>query len=346
MNTMSKPTLLSGIQPSGDLMIGNYIGAISNWVELQNRYDCLFVIVDLHAITVMQDPAIIRRRSMDFLCLYLACGIDPSKSTIFVQSHVPGHSELTWILDCYTTMGELGRMTQFKEKSRRHRSNINVGLFNYPVLMASDILLYRTDLVPVGDDQKQHIEICRDIATRFNHRHGDVLTLPEPYIPERGARIMSLADPGSKMSKSDENQNSFIGLLDPPDTIRKKLKQAVTDSGSGIRYDPAKPGIANLLTIYSELGGGSISSIEQDFKGKGYGVFKNDLAEAIIEFLRPIQERHRALSEEEAYLTSILGRGAEAARLRSEVVLRKVHDVLGFVPNPERVATKARRHEE
>lgn len=335
MNTMIKPTLLSGIQPSGNLMIGNYIGAIRNWVELQDEYDCLFVLVDLHTITVRQDPAYFKKRCLEFLRLYLACGIDPDKSTIFVQSHVRAHSELSCILNCYTYMGELNRMTQYKEKSSQHSTNINAGLFDYPVLMAADILLYRTDLVPVGDDQKQHLELTRTIAKRFNKIYGDIFTVPEPFISKVGARIMSLQDPGSKMSKSDEDANSYIALLDSPEGVRRKLKRAVTDSGKEIRYDKTKPGICNLLTIYSTISGKSINALEQDYEGKGYGVFKNDLAEIIIEFLKPIQRRYRELYEEHSYLTKILAQGARTARIKSEATLRKVHDVLGFILKDE-----------
>ena len=332
MKNLEKPTLLSGIQPSGNLMIGNHIGAIRNWVALQDKYDCLFVVVDLHAITVRQDPVIFRKRCLEFLCLYLACGIDPAKSTIFIQSHVGTHAELSVILNCYTYMGELNRMTQYKEKSARHDSNINAGLFDYPVLMASDILLYRTDLVPVGDDQKQHLEITRTIASRFNKLYGNIFTIPEPFIPEVGARIMSLQDPGSKMSKSDEDANSYIALLDSPQTVHDKLKRAVTDSGREIRCDAAKPGISNLLTIYSTISGKPTPAIEEDYEGKGYGAFKKDLAELIIAFLKPIQKRYQELSEEHPYLNSIISEGARKARVRSEATLRCVHEALGFVP--------------
>jgi len=332
MIEVAKPTLFSGIQPSGSLMIGNYIGAIGNWVKLQNEYDCLFVIVDLHAITVRHDPEYRRRRCFEFLCLYLACGIDPAKSTVFIQSHVPGHSMLCWILNCYTYMGELNRMTQFKEKSLRHSTNINAGLFDYPVLMAADILLYGTDLVPVGDDQKQHVEISRDIAGRFNRLHGDIFTIPEPYIPEVGARIMGLQDPSSKMSKSDVNTNNTIALLDSPESIHGKLKRAVTDSGREIRCDVRKPGVSNLLTIFSAVTGRTPRAIEEDYEGKGYGVFKRDVAEAVIEFLKPIQRRYWELTEDHAYLNRILFEGAQAARRRSEGMLTEVHDALGLIP--------------
>jgi len=327
-----KPILLSGIQPSGNLMIGNHIGALRNWVRLQDEYDCLFVLVDLHAITVKQDPSDLQRRCYEFLCLYLACGIDPAKNTIFVQSHVPGHSELSWILNCFTYMGELNRMTQFKEKSNRHSSNVNAGLFDYPVLMAADILLYNTNLVPVGDDQKQHLELARNVAERFNNLYGEIFTVPEPYIPEVGARIMSLQDPTSKMSKSDDNPNNYIALLDSPDVIRKKLKRAVTDSGKEIKYDEAKPGVCNLLSIYSAITGKSIDVVEQDYGGKGYGHLKNDIAEIVVEFLNPIQERYRELAKDRQYVEKILSEGATIARARSEMMLRNIHDLLGFIP--------------
>lgn len=327
-----KPILLSGIQPSGNLMIGNYIGALSNWAKLQDQYDCLFVLVDLHAITLKQNPKDLQQRCYDFLSLYLACGIDPEKSTIFVQSHVAGHSELSWILNCFTYMGELNRMTQFKEKSKRHSSNVNVGLFDYPVLMAADILLYDTDLVPVGDDQRQHLELTREVAERFNNLYGDVFTIPQIYIPEVGARIMSLLDPKTKMSKSDDNPKNYIALLDSADIIRNKLKQAVTDSGKEIKFDKNKPGICNLLTIYSAITGKPLNVIEQDYVGKGYGHLKNDLAEIIIEFLEPIKKRYGACAENQQYIEKILMEGAKAARVRSEQTMKKVQDVLGFIP--------------
>ena len=327
-----KPVLLSGIQPSGNLMIGNYIGAIRNWVKLQDEYDCLFVLVDLHAITIKQDPADLLRRCYEFLCLYIACGINPGKNTIFVQSHVPAHSELLWILNCFTYMGELNRMTQFKEKSKRYSTNVNAGLFDYPVLMAADILLYNTDLVPVGDDQKQHLELARNLAERFNNLYGDVFTIPKPYIPEHGARIMSLQNPLSKMSKSDENDSNYIALLDSPDIIQKKLKRAVTDSEKEVRYDESRSGVANLMTIYSVITGKSYGDIEQDYVGKGYGHLKNDLAEIIIEFLKPIQKQYKEISENREYIKNILFDGAEIARARSKAMLEKVHDALGFIP--------------
>ncbi|NMA95118.1 MAG: tryptophan--tRNA ligase, partial [Clostridiales bacterium] len=282
--------IFSGSQPSGLLTLGNYVGALRNWVILQDDYDCIYCIVDLHSLTVRQDPKELRACSRSFLAQYLACGLDPEKSTIFIQSHVSAHAELTWILNCFTYMGELGRMTQFKEKSKIHSDNINAGLFTYPVLMAADILLYQTDLVPVGEDQKQHLEITRDIAERFNNIYGDVFTVPEGYIPKVGARIMSLQDPTSKMSKSDENPNSFIGILDDPDTIMRKFRRAITDSDTEIRYDEQdKAGISNLMSIYSCMTGKDFDEIEKEFVGKGYGDFKTAVGESVIEVLKPIQ---------------------------------------------------------
>lgn len=330
---MKKRVLFSGIQPSGQLLIGHYLGAIKNWVHLQDEFDCLFALVDLHAITVPQDPNILRDRCYELVALYIACGIDPKKNILFVQSQVKAHAELGWILNCFTYMGELQRMTQFKDKSKRHETNINVGLFDYPVLMAADILLYNTNLVPVGDDQKQHLELTRDLAIRFNNRFGDIFTVPEPYIPPVGGRIMSLQDPLKKMSKSDEDPNSYIALLDSPDTIRQKLKRAVTDSGKEIHFDSEqKPGIANLLTIFSILTQQSIPDIEQHFKNKGYGDFKRETAEAIIEFLAPLQKKYHELRQDESTLRAILKQGALEASRRANAMLKKVHDALGFIP--------------
>lgn len=328
----SKPVLLSGIQPSGNLMIGNYIGSLRNWVHLQREYDCLFVLVDLHAITVRQDPAHLFRRCYEFLSLYIACGIDPQENTIYVQSHVSGHSQLAWILNCFSSMGELNRMTQFKDKSLRHSHNLNAGLFDYPVLMAADILLYGTAVVPVGEDQKQHLELARNLAERFNNLYGTTFTVPEPYIPKVGARIMSLQNPELKMSKSDDNANNYIALLDPPDIIKKKVQRAVTDSGREITYDAEKPGLRNLLTIYSVLADKPIEAIVQQYQGRGYGQLKSDLADVIIETLRPIQDRYSEISSNKDYIHAILLEGAERARARSEVMLRRVHNVLGFIP--------------
>jgi tryptophanyl-tRNA synthetase len=335
MAEKKKPVLLSGIQPSGNLMIGNYIGALSNWVRLQDDYDCYYVLVDLHAITVRQDPEDLRRRCYEFLALYLASGIDPQKSTIFVQSHVPAHSELAWVLNCFTYFGELNRMTQFKDKAARHADNVNAGLFDYPVLMAADILLYKANLVPVGEDQKQHLELTRDIAQRFNSIYGDTFAVPEPYIPDVGARIMSLQDPTAKMSKSDEDPNASIGLLDPPDVLQGKIKRAVTDSGRDIVYRSDKPGIANLLSIRSCLTGESIEDIEKKYEGQGYAPFKADLADIVVDFMKPIQERFKEIWEDKEGLGRILESGAEKASEVSEATIQEVYDKLGFIPPRE-----------
>ncbi|UQB42959.1 tryptophan--tRNA ligase [Thiomicrospira microaerophila] len=332
---MSKPILFSGIQPSGDLMIGNYIGSIKNWVKLQDDYQCLFSLVNMHAITVEQDPQALAKRSLDFVALYLAAGIDPKKSTVFIQSHVPEHAELAWILNCATYMGELNRMTQFKDKSQKHEHNINAGLFNYPVLMAADILLYQTELVPVGADQKQHLELTRDLAHRYNNRFGrDIFKVPEPFIAPAtsGGRIMSLQDPTSKMSKSDDNKNNFIALLDDPKTILKKCKKAVTDSGDVIEYDlENKPGVSNLLTIYSVISGQTIEQVVKHFEGKMYGHLKVELGELIVEYLTPIQQRFYQIREDETALKAILKQGADNARAQAQKTLRDVQQTIGFV---------------
>ncbi len=327
-----KKIIFSGIQPSGELTIGNYIGALKQWAKLQHEYDCLFSLVDLHTITVKQDPTQLRENCFKALALYIACGIDPEKNLIFLQSHVPAHAQLGWILNCYTYMGELNRMTQYKDKSRQHNENINAGLFDYPVLMAADILLYQANLVPVGHDQKQHLELARDLAIRFNNVYGNIFTVPELYIPEIGARIMSLQDPTKKMSKSDENQNAFVTLLDKPDIVLQKLKRAVTDSGSEVRHDPEKPGISNLLNLLSALTDQSISSLEKHYQGKGYGVFKNDVAQAIIATLAPIQQRYTELRQDEATLLRLLHQHAAKANDRANKTLRKVYDVIGLLP--------------
>jgi len=328
-----KKRIFSGIQPSGNLTLGNYIGAIKNWITMQDEYDCIYCIVDLHALTVRQNPAELRQRSRSLLALYIACGLDPEKNILFVQSHVSAHAELCWILDCFTYMGELSRMTQFKEKAQRHADNINAGLFTYPVLMAADILLYQTDLVPVGHDQKQHLEIARDIAQRFNNIYGDVFKIPEAYIPKVGARIMSLQEPEKKMSKSDENENAFISLLDPTDVIIRKFKRAVTDSETVIRYDQEnKPGISNLMSIYASVTGKSFDEIEAEFEGKGYGDFKLAVGEAVAETLKPIQEKHKDLMNNKDYLDEIMKSGAEAASRLANKTLRKVHKKVGFIP--------------
>jgi len=328
-----KKTIFSGVQPSGNLTLGNYIGAIRNWTTLQDEYNCIYCIVDLHALTVRQNPSELRNRSRSLLALYIACGLDPGKNILFVQSHVSAHAELSWILSCFTYMGELSRMTQFKEKSRKHADNINAGLFTYPILMAADILLYQTDLVPVGDDQRQHLEITRDIALRFNNIYGDVFTIPEAYIPKVGARIMSLQEPEKKMSKSDENENAFIALLDPPDVIVRKFKRAVTDSETVVRYDQEnKPGISNLMSIYASVTNKSFEEIEAEFEGKGYGDFKMAVAEAVVETLKPIQQKHKELMENKDYLDEIMKSGAEAASRLANKTLSKVHKKVGLIP--------------
>lgn len=328
-----KKVILSGIQPSGNLTIGNYIGAMKNFVTLQEEYDCYYCIVDLHAITVRQEPADLRRRTLELAALYIAVGLDPQKNTLFVQSHVPAHSELAWILNCFTYMGELSRMTQFKDKSQRHEENINAGLFTYPVLMASDILLYQPDLVPIGNDQRQHLELTRDIAIRFNNAYSPTFTVPEAYYGKVGARIMSLQDPLSKMSKSDEDENAFIAILDTPETIVRKMKRAVTDSGSEVKYDPEnKPGVSNLLTIYAAMTNTDIPAAERHFEGKGYGDFKLQVADAVVEGLRPVRERFNALIADKAYLEGVLATAAERANRTANRTLAKVQKKVGFVP--------------
>ena len=327
-----QPTILSGIAPSGELTLGNYLGAIRNWVAMQDSYDCYYVLVDLHAITVRQDPATFASRCLDFIALYIACGIDPAKSAIFIQSHVPEHSELAWLLNCYTQMGELNRMTQFKDKSKSHSENINAGLFTYPVLMAADILLYQATAVPVGDDQKQHLELTRDVAGRFNGLYGDVFTVPEPYIPTVGARVMSLQDPTKKMSKSDTTETNIVGLLEEPKRILRKIKRAVTDSVNEIRFGADKPGVSNLLSISSAVTGESIDTLVAQYAGKGYGALKVDVAEQVVALLEPVQERYREVRNDQALLDSILADGAAKARKRAQATLAKVYDALGFVP--------------
>lgn len=329
---MDKKVIFSGIQPSGCMTLGNYLGAIKNWVDLQNEYNCLFSVVDLHAITQKQDPAELRRRCIEFLVLYIACGIDPEENILFFQSHVSSHTELQWVLNCYTHMGELSRMTQFKDKSEKQHENINAGLFDYPVLMASDILLYQTDLVPVGIDQKQHLEITRDIATRFNNLYGQTFKVPEVYIPKVAARVMSLQEPTKKMSKSDENENSFISVLDNADVIMRKFKRAVTDSDNEIVFKEGKDGINNLLSIMSGVTGKSIESIQIEFEGKGYGDLKIATAHAVIEVLSPVQKRYTELMNNKDYIEKIYKMGAEKAEQISSRTLNKVFKKLGFVP--------------
>ena len=325
-----KKRIFSGIQPSGELTLGSYMGAIKNWVDLQDDYDCIYCIVDMHAITVRQVPAELRRRSRAQLAQYIACGLDPEKNIMFIQSHVPQHAELSWILGCYTQFGELSRMTQFKDKSKKHADNITAGLFTYPVLMAADILLYQADLVPVGVDQKQHVELCRDIAQRFNGVYSDTFTLPEPFIPKLGAKIMSLGNPTSKMSKSDPD--GCVYLMDKPEDILRKFKRAVTDCEASVHYNKEnKPGISNLLTIYCAATGKTMAEAEGEFAGQGYGVFKPAVGEAVIEKMRPIREEAERLMQDKAYLESIYKRGAEQAQYLANKTLRKVQKKIGFV---------------
>ncbi|XBS69498.1 tryptophan--tRNA ligase [Acerihabitans sp. KWT182] len=334
---MSKPIVFSGAQPSGELTIGNYMGALRQWVNLQDDYDCIYCIVDLHAVTVRQDPQKLRTATLDVLALYLACGIDPEKSTIFVQSHVPEHTQLGWLLNCYTYFGELSRMTQFKDKSARYAENINAGLFAYPVLMAADILLYQTNQVPVGEDQKQHLELSRDIAQRFNTLYGEIFTVPEPFIPKSGARVMSLLEPTKKMSKSDENRNNVITLLEDPKSVVKKLKRAMTDSDEPpvVRYDIAnKPGVSNLLDILSGVTGKPIPALEQEFAGKMYGHLKGSVADAVSGMLTELQERYYAFRADDALLNRIMRDGADKARARARATLDKVYDAVGFAARP------------
>ena len=326
-----KKRIFSGIQPSGDLTLGSYLGAIKSWCAMQEEYDCLYCVVDMHAITVRQVPADLRRRTLDQLAQYIACGLDPERNILFIQSHVPQHAELAWVLGCYTQFGELGRMTQFKQKSQQHADNITAGLFTYPVLMAADILLYQADAVPVGADQKQHVELCRDIAQRFNGVYGDVFTLPEPFIPAMGARVMSLTAPENKMSKSDPEGCVF--LMDSPEDIRRKFKRAVTDSETAVRFDPAaKPGVSNLLAVYCAAAGKTVAEAEAEFAGQGYGVLKPAVAEAVVELLRPIREEAARLRKDKAYLEGVYRAGAERASRLAARTLSKVYKKLGFLP--------------
>ena len=331
-NSAPRKRIFSGIQPSGDLTLGSYMGAIKNWVPLQDEYDCIYCIVDMHAITVRQDPALLRRRTLEQLAQYIACGLDPEKNTLFIQSHVPAHAELGWVLNCYTMFGELSRMTQFKDKSAKHADNINGGLFTYPALMAADILLYQPDYVPVGNDQKQHVELTRDVAQRFNNVYGEVFKIPEPYIPKTGARIMSLNAPDTKMSKSIPEGCVF--LMEKPEDIQRKFKRAVTDSDSErcVRFDPeAKPGVANLMSIYAAVTGKTIEEIETEFDGQGYGKFKPAVGDAVVECLRPIREEAQRLLADKGYLESVYRAGAEKAAYVANKTLRKVYKKVGFV---------------
>lgn len=341
---MSKPIVFSGVQPSGELSLGNYLGALRQWTKMQDDYECLFCIVDLHAITVRQDPQALRKATLDTLAIYLACGIDPAKSTIFIQSHVPEHSQLAWILNCYTYFGEMGRMTQFKDKSARHEDNVNVGLFTYPVLMAADILLYQANQVPVGDDQKQHLEITRDIANRFNALYGEkdeegnllapIFAVPEVFIAKTGARVMSLLEPTKKMSKSDENRNNVIGLLEDPKSVAKKIKRAMTDGDEPpvVRYDVQnKAGVSNLLDILASVTGKTIAELETEFEGKMYGHLKSAVAEEVSLMLTVLQERYHHFRNDEALLEKIYREGAEKARAKAQATLKQVYQAVGFV---------------
>ena len=326
-----KKNLFSAVQPSGVPTIGNYVGAIKNFVTMQDEYNCIYSIADLHTLTVKQEPAKLRKATLELLALYIACGVDPEKCVLFIQSHVPQHAELTWILNTMTYPGELNRMTQFKDKSRSHADNINVGLMDYPVLMASDILLYNTAVVPVGADQKQHIELTRDLAIRFNNRYSDTFVVPEPFIPKQGAKVMSLAEPTKKMSKSDANLNAFISMYDSSDVIISKFKKAVTDSDNKIVFDPEnKAGISNLLTIYSAFTGESIEDATKYFDGKGYGEFKIKVGEAVADGIKPITEKREQLIKDKAYLDSIIIKGAETASRIAERTLRKVYRKVGL----------------
>ena len=326
-----KKIVFSGVQPSGNLTIGNYLGAIKNFSRFSEDYKTFYCVVDLHAITVRQVPAELRRRTYETLALYMACGLDATKNTLFVQSHVPGHAELGWILDCYTMFGELSRMTQFKDKSQKHAENINAGLFTYPALMASDILLYQTDLVPVGIDQKQHLELARDIAMRFNQIYGDTFTVPEGYISTDTMKIMSLAEPTSKMSKSDSNQNAVVYILDSKDEVMRKFKKAVTDSDAEVRFAEDKPGVSNLMTIYRAFTGKSFEEIEAEFSGKGYGDFKLAVGEACADGLAPVRDEFARLIADKAYLETVMKNGAEEAMYYARRTMSKVRRKIGFV---------------
>ena len=329
---MEKKIILSGIQATGVLTLGNYLGSLNNWVEMQDKYDCYYMIADLHTLTIRKDPEELRKNTLALLALYVAAGLDPEKNTIFIQSHIPAHPALSWVLNCYTYMGELNRMTQFKDKSAKHADNINSGLFTYPVLMAADILAYNADLVPVGDDQKQHLEITRDIAERFNSIYGKTFKMPEAYIGKVGARIMGLQDPTSKMSKSAVNELDKILLTDTPDEIRKKFKKAVTDSENKVRYDKeAKPGVSNLMSIYGIIKHKSMEEIEKEFDGKGYGDFKSAVAEAVVERLEPLQKRYNELLESPEKLRAIYEKGDKKAREITDKLLKEVYKKVGLV---------------
>ena len=334
----AKKVMLSGIKPTGDLTLGSYLGAIKNWAERAEEYDCYYFMADLHALTTRNNPADLRRRTREQLAQYVACGLDPEKNTLFLQSHVHEHAELGWVLNCYTMFGELSRMTQFKDKSAKNAENINGGLFTYPALMAADILLYQPDYVPVGEDQKQHVELTRDVAQRFNNLYGETFKVPEPWIPKVGARVMDLLDPTSKMSKSDEVGNGRVCLMDDPADIMRKFKRAVTDSESGagcVRFDPEnKPGVANLMQIYSACTGRSFAQIEREFSSAGYGAFNPAVGEAVVETLRPIREEAERIIADKAYLEDIYTKGAQKASAVARKTLRKVYKRVGLVEKP------------
>mgnify|MGYP000389936741 FL=1 len=325
-----KKVSYSAMQSTGTLTLGNYLGALDNWLKMQEEYECFYAIADLHSLTIRQNPAELRKRARDLYALYVAAGLDPEKNCIYFQSHVSAHAELAWILDCFTYMGELNRMTQFKDKAAKHADNINAGLYTYPVLMAADILLYQADVVPVGVDQKQHLEITRDIAERFNNIYGDVFTIPEAYIGKKGAKIMSLQEPGKKMSRSDTNANATILLLDDTDTIIRKFKRAVTDSESEVRYAEEKPGISNLMDIYSAVTGKTYEEIEKEFAGKGYGDFKLAVGETVADHLKPLQERYEQLMKDKAYIESMIKQNDEKAAYYANKTLRKVQKKVGL----------------
>ena len=328
-----KGIMLSGIQPSGDLTLGSYLGAIRNWAERADQFDCYYFMADLHTITVRQNPADLRRRTLEQLAQYIACGLDPERNTLFIQSHVPQHAQLGWVLDCYTMFGELSRMTQFKAKSASHAENINAGLFTYPCLMAADILLYQPDYVPVGEDQKQHVELTRDIANRFNSIYGEVFKIPQPYIPKVGARVMSLTSPENKMSKSDKDPKGCVYLMERPEDIARKFKRAVTDSETSVRFDPEhKPGISNLMQIYAAATGKTYEEIEAEFAGQGYGAFKTAVGDSVVELCRPIREEATRLMKDKGYLEQVYRAGAEKAGYMANKTLRKVYKKVGFVP--------------
>ena len=328
-----RKVMLSGIKPTGDLTLGSYLGAIKNWAERADQFDCYYFMADLHALTTRNDPKALRRRTLEQVAQYIACGLDPEKNVLFLQSHVPAHAELGWVINCYTMFGELSRMTQFKDKSAKNADNINGGLFTYPALMAADILLYQPDYVPVGEDQKQHVELTRDVAQRFNNLYGETFRVPEPYIPKVGARVMDLLNPTSKMSKSDEIGNGRILLMEKPEDIMRKFKRAVTDSDTGrcVYYDPEKkPGVANLMQIYAACTGKTFPQIEEEFDGKGYGVFKPAVGEAVVELLRPIREEAEHIIRDKAYLESVCRSGAERASYVANRTLRKVYKKVGL----------------